>query len=192
MRTGLKKTKAPKAKRSAVVVECYLRVSSDNVPGNSGSRILAPAKMIEQIQGGLSVRELEALRDSLDVPMEKLAPKLGISNATVHRRKAQGRLRPAESERVVRLARLTGKAAKVLGGGRLQAAQGIHRGGDPVCRILLGPKRKEAIDREIPRGHGEHLLAVVSQHGLDRRSPEIDADIGHIRTCGACSTVPVR
>jgi putative toxin-antitoxin system antitoxin component (TIGR02293 family) len=116
MRTRLKKTKAPKAKRSAVVVEGYLRVSADKVPGNSGSRVLAPAKMIEQIQGGLSVRELEALRDSLDVPMEKLAPKLGISNATVHRRKAQGRLRPAESERVVRLARLTGKAAKVLGG----------------------------------------------------------------------------
>src|ERR1700739_3141063 len=115
MRTGLKKTQAPKAKRSAVVVESYLRVSSGNVPGKSGSRILAPAKMIEQIQGGLSVQELEALRDSLDVPMEKLAPKLGISNATLHRRKAQGRLGPTESERVVRLARLTGKAAKVLG-----------------------------------------------------------------------------
>jgi putative toxin-antitoxin system antitoxin component (TIGR02293 family) len=116
MRHGLKKTKAPKTKPSPVVVESYLRVSSDKIPGKTASRILAPAKMLELVRGGLPVQELEALRDSLDVPMEKLASKLGISKATLHRRKAQGRLGPAESERVVRLARLMGKAAKVLGG----------------------------------------------------------------------------
>ena len=43
MRPGLKKTKAPKAKHSALIVESYLRVSSDKVAGKSGSRILAPA-----------------------------------------------------------------------------------------------------------------------------------------------------
>jgi putative toxin-antitoxin system antitoxin component (TIGR02293 family) len=116
MRHTPKKTKAPKAKPAPVVVESYLRVSSDKVPGKAGSRILAPAKVLELVRGGLRVQELEALRDSLDVPMEKLASKLGISKATLHRRKAQGRLGPAESERVVRLARLMGKAAKVLGG----------------------------------------------------------------------------
>jgi putative toxin-antitoxin system antitoxin component (TIGR02293 family) len=116
MRAGFKKTKAPKAKRSAMIVESYLPVSTDKVPGKSGSRILAPAKIVEQVQGGLPVQELEVLRDSLDVPIEKLASKLGISNATLHRRKRQGRLGPAESDRVVRLARLVGKAAKVLGG----------------------------------------------------------------------------
>lgn len=116
MRTGLKKTRAPKAKPSTMIVESYLRVSSDKVPGKSASRMLASRKIIEQIQGGLVVQELEALRDSLDVPMEKLASKLGISNATLHRRKAQGRLGPAESDRVLRLARLVGKAANVLGG----------------------------------------------------------------------------
>ena len=116
MRAGFKKTKAPKAKRSAMIVESYLPVSTDKVPGKSGSRILAPAKIVEQVQGGLPVQELEVLRDSLDVSIEKLASKLGISNATLHRRKRQGRLGPAESDRVVRLARLVGKAAKVLGG----------------------------------------------------------------------------
>lgn len=99
-----------------MIVESYLPVSTDKVPGKSGSRILAPAKIVEQVQGGLPVQELEVLRDSLDVPIEKLASKLGISNATLHRRKRQGRLGPAESDRVVRLARLVGKAAKVLGG----------------------------------------------------------------------------
>ena len=99
-----------------MIVESYLPVSTDKVPGKSGSRILAPAKIVEQVQGGLPVQELEVLRDSLDVSIEKLASKLGISNATLHRRKRQGRLGPAESDRVVRLARLVGKAAKVLGG----------------------------------------------------------------------------
>jgi len=116
MRTELKKTKTAKAKPSVMLVESYLRISSDKVAGKSGSRILAPEKIIEQVQSGLPVQELEALRNNLDLPMEKLAPKLGISNATLHRRKAQGRLGPTESERVVRLARLMGKAAKVLGG----------------------------------------------------------------------------
>lgn len=116
MKTGGKKVKLPKATHSAMIVESYLRVSSDKVAGKSGSWILAPATMIEQVRGGLPVQELEALRDSLNVPMEKLASKLGISNATLHRRKAQGRLGPAESDRVVRLARLVGKTAKVFGG----------------------------------------------------------------------------
>ncbi|HEY1233276.1 MAG TPA: antitoxin Xre/MbcA/ParS toxin-binding domain-containing protein [Candidatus Binatia bacterium] len=97
-------------------MESYLRVSSDDVRRKSGLGILAPAKIVEQIQDGLPVQELEALRNSLGLPMEKLASKLGISNATLHRRKARGRLAPAESDRVVRLARLIGKAAKVLGG----------------------------------------------------------------------------
>ena len=46
--------------------------------------------------------------------MEKLVPKLGLSKATLHRRKASGRLDPAESNRVVRFARLMGKAIEVL------------------------------------------------------------------------------
>jgi putative toxin-antitoxin system antitoxin component (TIGR02293 family) len=46
--------------------------------------------------------------------MERLFPLLGISKATLHRRKAGGRLAPAESDRVVRFARLMGRAVVVL------------------------------------------------------------------------------
>lgn len=48
--------------------------------------------------------------------LEKLASKLSIWKATLHGKKAQGRLGRAESDRVARLARLTGNPAKVLGG----------------------------------------------------------------------------
>jgi len=73
-----------------------------------------PSKLILVIQDGLPVRELEDLRASLALPMERLGPMLGISRATLHRRKAGGRLGTAESDRVIRFARLMGRAVEVL------------------------------------------------------------------------------
>jgi len=73
-----------------------------------------PSKLIEALRVGLPVQELMDLQASLKVPMEKLVPRLGISKATLHRRKASGKLDPAESDRVVRFARLMGKAVTVL------------------------------------------------------------------------------
>jgi putative toxin-antitoxin system antitoxin component (TIGR02293 family) len=59
---------------------------------------------------------LTELQASLDLPADRLAPMLGISKATFHRRKGAGsRLNPAVSDRVVRFARLLGQAVKVFG-----------------------------------------------------------------------------
>ena len=71
-------------------------------------------KLIKVVRVGLPVKELNDLQEILEVPMEKFAPMLGISKATLHRRKAEGKLGPAESDRVIRFARLTGRAAEVL------------------------------------------------------------------------------
>ena len=49
------------------------------------------------------------------MPLDQLALKLGLSKATLHRRKLEGRLTPAESDRVMRYARLVGKAVEVMG-----------------------------------------------------------------------------
>jgi len=48
------------------------------------------------------------------VPMERLAHRLGSSRATLHRRKLEGRLGREQSDRVVRFARLMGKAVEVF------------------------------------------------------------------------------
>lgn len=72
------------------------------------------SEWIPRLKAGLPVQELEALRQALEVPMERLAPLLGISRATLHRRLTAGRLDPAESDRVVRFARLLGRAAEVF------------------------------------------------------------------------------
>lgn len=70
--------------------------------------------LVQAVEAGLPVGELEVLRTGLGLPMEQLASRLGISKATLHRRKRTGRLGPEESGRVLRLARLTGRAVEVL------------------------------------------------------------------------------
>lgn len=84
------------------------------IHGATSSVPLSSLRLIHALQAGLPVAELEELRSSLDLPMEKLVPMLGISKATWHRRKAAGRLDPSESDRVIRFARLFGTAVKVM------------------------------------------------------------------------------
>ena len=81
-------------------------------PGSGKS--VGVSSLIQSLKAGLPVRELDDLRSNLDLPMERLVPMLGISKATLHRRKNAGRLDAAESDRVVRFARLLGQAASVM------------------------------------------------------------------------------
>jgi putative toxin-antitoxin system antitoxin component (TIGR02293 family) len=75
---------------------------------------LSSPDMIRFVKQGLVFDELLALQASLELPLDKLAQKLGISKATLHRRKLDGRLAPEESDRVIRFARLMGKAVTVF------------------------------------------------------------------------------
>ncbi len=72
--------------------------------------------VIGAVRSGLPFNELEALREGFDCSMEKLAASLGLSKATLHRRKIEGRLTPDESDRVMRFARLLGHAMQVMQG----------------------------------------------------------------------------
>src|SRR5437868_13774329 len=74
-----------------------------------------PTEMIRRIQKGLPFSDLKALQDSIDMPFEQLAAKLSISRSTLQRRKANGRLAPDESDKVMRCARLLEHATEVFG-----------------------------------------------------------------------------
>ncbi len=101
------------ASDGAGVVSYYV-----NAPvGRSTVRGVTSARLIKFVRDGLPVRELQDLQVSLGIPMQKLVPMLGLSKATLHRRKAGGKLEPAESDRVLRFARLMGRAAGVLESG---------------------------------------------------------------------------
>ncbi len=94
----------------------YRRASVAEIIGGGGGRGAQPPVqiVIESIRAGLPIAELEQLRVSLNVPIEKLAPKLGMSPATLHRRKKEGYLTQDESDRVFRYARLFGRAVEVM------------------------------------------------------------------------------
>jgi putative toxin-antitoxin system antitoxin component (TIGR02293 family) len=100
-----------------VVRSCVYSAPEESGKVCEAPAIPPPASLVQAIQRGLAVSELDALRESLGISMEALAPKLGLSKATLHRRKATGRLHAAESDRVVRYARLVGRAREVLESG---------------------------------------------------------------------------
>ncbi|MEP6936689.1 MAG: antitoxin Xre/MbcA/ParS toxin-binding domain-containing protein [Chthoniobacterales bacterium] len=70
---------------------------------------------IERIRAGLSFRAVQNLQKAFDFPLETVAAVLGISRATLHRRKTQGRIDRREAERVVRYQRLLERAREVFG-----------------------------------------------------------------------------
>jgi putative toxin-antitoxin system antitoxin component (TIGR02293 family) len=74
-----------------------------------------PHALIRRIQRGLPFRELEALQNQIDIPMEQLAEKLSISRSTLQRRKVAGRLSADESDKVIRFSRLVGQATDLFG-----------------------------------------------------------------------------
>jgi putative toxin-antitoxin system antitoxin component (TIGR02293 family) len=107
---SFKKIRAEFGKLSGNVVQSCIHGPS----GKTSDSPPTASMLIDSLKAGLPMTELADLRASLDLPMDRLAPMLGISKATLHRRKAAGRLDPAESDRVLRFARLMGKAVEVL------------------------------------------------------------------------------
>jgi putative toxin-antitoxin system antitoxin component (TIGR02293 family) len=106
----LSQIKATPKKATGGIVVCL-------VHGNSNGKNAweyTPAKLIQSLKTGLPIAELDDLRTSLDISIERLVPMLGISKATLHRRMTTGRLDSAESDRVVRFAKLMGKAIEVM------------------------------------------------------------------------------
>ena len=75
-------------------------------------------QQIGRIRAGLSFRAVQNLQKALNLPLETVASVLGMSRATLHRRKLQGKIDEGESERLVRYQRLLKKAEDVFGDGK--------------------------------------------------------------------------
>jgi putative toxin-antitoxin system antitoxin component (TIGR02293 family) len=70
--------------------------------------------LVERIRIGLPFDEFHALHELLEIPEDELGRFLGMSPATLQRRKKSRQLNSAESERIVRFARLFGAALEVF------------------------------------------------------------------------------
>jgi putative toxin-antitoxin system antitoxin component (TIGR02293 family) len=71
--------------------------------------------VIVALKKGLPVSSLNKLCKNMGVPESRLATTVNIPQRTLTRRKLEGRLRPDESERVLRIARLFERAVDVMG-----------------------------------------------------------------------------
>lgn len=138
------------------VVDYCIHVAGRGVPDGR----FTPNRLIQSLKQGLDVRELDELQESLDVPMERLVPMLGISKATLHRRKASGRLDPAESDRVVRFARLMGRAVEVM-----ESEENARRWLSAPQFGLGGAVPLEYAESELGAREVEDLLGRI-EHGV--------------------------
>lgn len=72
--------------------------------------------MVDKVREGLPFSEFHAMQELLGVTEERLGGWLGMSRATLHRRKKLGNLDRSESDRLVRYGRLFAHASAALGG----------------------------------------------------------------------------
>ena len=81
------------------------------------------ADLIRQVETGFPFKTLQALEANSGVPGPLLASVLGIPGRTLARRKAQGKLTPEESERLLRIAAVFDRAVDLFEG---DAAAAVH------------------------------------------------------------------
>jgi putative toxin-antitoxin system antitoxin component (TIGR02293 family) len=81
-----------------------------------GLRTFGTAELHSRFEDGLSYEALERLRRVLDLPLSRISELLQIPPRTLARRKKAKRLRPDESDRLVRLSRLVGLALQLFEG----------------------------------------------------------------------------
>ncbi len=81
-----------------------------------GSVAASAPRLHRQVMDGLPYAPLERLQRALGLTAPQVAALLQIPPRTLSRRKSDGRLRPAESDRLLRAAVLYGKAVNLFGG----------------------------------------------------------------------------
>lgn len=91
-------------------------------PETLGQAVSGEQDLIGIVRSGLPFAALESVTETLGHSIGALSASLLLTGPTLARRKEQGRLTPAESDRVVRLARVAAIAVEVLGNPRMASA----------------------------------------------------------------------
>lgn len=115
----------------------------------------------DQVEEGIHYRYLEKLHGLLDVQRSALTDALMLSERTIHRRKESGRLQPDESDRVLRLTRLFGKAIELFEGDDRQAVAWFRK---PIRG--LGDRSPLEMSRTEPGALEVERLIDRLEHGV--------------------------
>jgi putative toxin-antitoxin system antitoxin component (TIGR02293 family) len=126
-----------------------------------GLRSFDTAALVKRLQQGISYAAFERLKKNLGVTSQELAEAALISRRTLARRKQSGRLRPDESDRLVRLARVFAEAIDLFVGDTDAARSWMRK----ASRALGGASPFEMARTEVGTREVEHLIARA-EHGV--------------------------
>ena len=79
--------------------------------------------LVKAVEKGFEWKTFARFVKNIGLPAEEIAAVVGIPRRTMMRRKVEGRLKPDESDRLLRLARVFGSALDLFGGNRDAATQ---------------------------------------------------------------------
>jgi putative toxin-antitoxin system antitoxin component (TIGR02293 family) len=119
-----------------------------------------PMKILLRVERGLGFQSFERFQRSAGLSALDLAEAVSITPRTLHRRKEEGRLAPDESDRLLRVSRVFGRALALFEGDAdaarewLAAPQSGLGGQRPIAlaRTDLGAREVEALIDRLEHG----------------------------------------
>jgi putative toxin-antitoxin system antitoxin component (TIGR02293 family) len=126
-----------------------------------GIRSQDPLEILKRVEKGLAFTALERFQTNTGLSTGELADAGVIALRTLHRRKEQGRLDPEESDRLMRLSRVFGKALGLFEGDVDAARQWLA-----APQRALGGKKPMALIRTDVGAREIEALADRLEHGV--------------------------
>jgi putative toxin-antitoxin system antitoxin component (TIGR02293 family) len=125
-----------------------------------GLRSQDPLDIRRRVEEGLSFAALESFQRNTGLSTADLADAVMITMRTLHRRKDQGRLEPEESDRLLRLSRVFGRALELFEGDAPAAREWLARphkalGGERPMNLAktdVGAREVEALAERLDHG----------------------------------------
>ena len=124
-------------------------------------RVKDSVELVKHVEKGLPFTAVEALQQQMNLATKEMAQLLDIKFRTFLRRKEAGRLRPAESERVLRASRLFARAQDLFDGDQ-EAARGWLL---KPQRALGGATPLEIAKTEVGAREVEQIIGRL-EHGV--------------------------
>jgi putative toxin-antitoxin system antitoxin component (TIGR02293 family) len=117
-------------------------------------------RLVERVEKGFSYSELEHLQDNIGLSRSELADLVQVKPRTLDRRKKEDHLLPEESDRLLRVARVFGKALELFEGDPesarewLSSPQPALGGAVPLdmARTDIGAREVEALAGRLEHG----------------------------------------
>jgi putative toxin-antitoxin system antitoxin component (TIGR02293 family) len=132
------------------------------VAAHANGRAPSAAEVMARVKAGLSIAEFDALRVLLGLSVESLADKIGVSIATLSRRRqSREPLDVAASDRLLRFARLFRLAVDLHDGDEAAARAWLRR----PARALDGETPLEHADTEVGAREVENVIGRL-EHGV--------------------------